>query len=93
MNYIYFYIRSTPFVVYFFFISFSLNSYLFFSQKIQWQQSIGGNQINYTDIEPIEMVGNNYFLPDYISGAYHNAVASGQYGRYSPNKPDAFSFS
>lgn len=39
------------------------------------------------------MVGNNSFLPDYISGAYNHAVASGQYGRYSPYKPDAFSFS
>ncbi|QII70937.1 hypothetical protein G8C41_08990 [Apibacter sp. B3706] len=91
MNYIYFYIRSTPFVVYFFLFLFP--STPIFSQKIQRQQSIGGNQINYTDIEPIEMVGNNYFLPGYISGAYLNAVASGQYGRYSPNKPDAFSFS
>lgn len=39
------------------------------------------------------MVGNNSFLPDYISGAYNHAVASVQYGRYSPYKPDAFSFS
>lgn len=53
----------------------------------------GGNQINYNDLEPIEVVGNNSFLPDYISGAYNHAVASGQYGRYSPYKPDAFSFS
>ncbi|MCX8677791.1 MULTISPECIES: hypothetical protein [unclassified Apibacter] len=38
-------------------------------------------------------MGNNSFLPDYISGAYNHAVASSQYGRYSPYKPDAFSFS
>lgn len=59
MNYIYFYIRSTPFVVYFFLLLFP--STPIFSQKIQWQQSIGGNQINYTDLEPIEVVGNNSF--------------------------------
>lgn len=39
------------------------------------------------------MVGNNPSLPDYISGACNHAVASDQYGRYSPYKPDAFSFS
>uniref|UniRef100_UPI0026ECF18E T9SS type A sorting domain-containing protein n=2 Tax=Apibacter TaxID=1778601 RepID=UPI0026ECF18E len=45
MNYIYFYIRSTPFVVYFFLFLFP--STPIFSQKIQWQQSIGGKQGDY----------------------------------------------
>ncbi|CVK16369.1 hypothetical protein Ga0061079_106135 [Apibacter mensalis] len=53
----------------------------------------GRNQINYTDLDPVEVVGNNSSLPDCISGAYNHAVTSDQYGRYSPYKPDAFSFS
>jgi hypothetical protein len=57
----------------------------------------GEERSNTTGADGVEQsalaVGEKRALPGYINRAYNNAIASGEYGRYSPPRNDGFSVS
>ena len=66
--------------------TFSIDDY---RNSVSYSRSLDTNEVE----QAILVVGNKSALPGYINRAYRNAVSSGQYGRYSPYRNDAFSIS